>query len=316
MSEELPAADELAELAADLRAFVGWQDSLKGRWATADLQLPPVPRAEPPPEAPAAARRPPAQRSAPPAAPPRRAEPVSPRPAPPRAAPARPNAAPPGPAAASPPSSGAPSFSGPPVGPVLLPIRTELGDCQRCKLSTRRKNVVFGVGSETADIVFVGEGPGYHEDQQAEPFVGDAGALLDRIVTNVLRLGRDSVYICNVVKCRPPRNRDPEPDEIEACSPFLWQQLDRIQPVIVITLGRFATQCLLKTEQPIGRLRGRAHPFRDATVVPTYHPAYLLRNPEDKRKVMADMMLVRRVFEEKTGRSLPPVLSGRQARGG
>ena len=130
----------------------------------------------------------------------------------------------------------------------------------------------------------------------------------------VLRLERSDVYICNVVKCRPPNNRDPEPDEVATCSPFLWRQLDAIQPAVVVGLGRFAIQTLLETSNSVGRLRGRAHPFRNAVLVPTYHPAYLLRNPEDKRKVFEDMKLVRKEFAERTGRELPPIVAGNKAR--
>ncbi|MEE2829949.1 MAG: uracil-DNA glycosylase [Myxococcota bacterium] len=224
-----------------------------------------------------------------------------------------------------PPASAAPQRPAPSSGPqppslqpgapgMTLPlVQKELGDCKRCGLHHERSNIVFGVGSPAADIVFVGEGPGYHEDQSGEPFVGKAGDLLTRIINNVLRLEREEVYICNVVKCRPPNNRDPKPDEVESCSPFLWKQLDAIQPAVVVGLGRFAVQTLLETTEPIGRLRGRAHPFRDACLVPTYHPAYLLRNPQDKRKVLDDMKLVRKEFEERTGRSLPPALSRSQA---
>jgi DNA polymerase len=198
--------------------------------------------------------------------------------------------------------------------PTLPAIRQDLGDCTRCKLHRGRTNLVFGVGNPHADIVFVGEGPGYYEDQRGEPFVGKAGELLDRIITNVLRLRREDVYICNVVKCRPPRNRDPEPEEVATCSPFLWAQLDAIAPVIVVGLGRFAVQTLLQTTSGIGRLRGRAHPFRDAVLVPTYHPAYLLRNPADKRKTLDDMKLVRSEFAKRTGRKLPSILSREEAR--
>jgi uracil-DNA glycosylase len=175
---------------------------------------------------------------------------------------------------------------------------------------------VFGVGNAKADIVFVGEGPGYHEDQQGEPFVGAAGELLTRIITNVLRLQRDDVYIANVLKCRPPNNRNPEPDEVAACSPFLHKQLDAIQPVVVVALGRFAIQTLLQNNASVGRLRGRAHPFRGAVLVPTYHPAYLLRNPADKRKTMDDMLLVRAEYERISGKALAAPLSRKDTRRG
>ncbi len=195
----------------------------------------------------------------------------------------------------------------------LQAIREDLGDCRRCALSRGRTQIVFGVGNPQAEVVFVGEGPGANEDLQGEPFIGVAGALLDRIIGNVLRLSRAEVYICNVVKCRPPNNRDPEPDEVAACSPFLWRQIDSIGPRVIVGLGRFAVQCLLQTDAPISRLRGRAHPFRGASLVPTFHPAYLLRNPADKRKTMEDMMIVRSEYQRLTGRELPPPKSRSEA---
>jgi len=195
----------------------------------------------------------------------------------------------------------------------LLAIVQDIGDCTRCKLHEQRTNVVFGSGNPEADIVFVGEGPGYNEDQQGEPFVGKAGELLTAIVENVIRLPRSEVYICNVVKCRPPDNRDPEPDEVATCSPFLWEQLEALQPKVVVGLGRFAVQTLLETTSSIGRLRGRVHPFRGVAFVPTYHPAYLLRNPADKRKVLEDMKLVRMEYERATGRTLDEPLTRKEA---
>jgi len=191
------------------------------------------------------------------------------------------------------------------VASSLSELGRQLSDCTRCALHEHRNQVVFGTGSAAAEIVFVGEGPGRNEDLQGEPFVGDAGLLLNRIIENVLGLQRSDVYICNVVKCRPPGNRDPAPDEVSTCSPFLWQQLDFLKPVLVVALGRFAAQTLLQTSDGIGQLRGRVHPFRDAALLATYHPAYLLRNPADKRKVFDDMKLARRVFQERTGRDLP-----------
>lgn len=195
-----------------------------------------------------------------------------------------------------------------PVSIGLAGVRDELGECRRCGLCEQRRNIVFGAGSESADIVFVGEGPGFHEDQKGEPFAGAAGELLTRIINTMLRLDRSDVYIANVVKCRPPGNRNPEPGEVAACSPFLRKQLAVIQPKIVVALGRFAIQTLLDTEDSVGHLRGTAHPFDGAVLVPTYHPADLLKNPADKRKVMEDMMLVRSEYERITGRTLPPAL--------
>ena len=190
----------------------------------------------------------------------------------------------------------------------LAAVQEELGECRRCGLCQTRTNIVFGAGSENADIVFVGEGPSDQDDQQGEPFVGEAGELLTRIINNVLRLERSDVYICNVIKCRPPDKRRPEPEEVAACSPFLRKQLGVLQPKVVVALGRFALQALLGTAQPVGHSRGTAHPFGSAVLVPTEDPAYLLRNPADKRKTMQDMMLVRAEYERATGMSLKPVL--------
>ena len=177
-------------------------------------------------------------------------------------------------------------------------IRTDLGDCKRCKLAARRKNIVFGAGDANAAIVFVGEGPGYDEDQQGEPFVGAAGQLLTKII-QAIKLDRNRVYICNVIKCRPPGNRNPEADEIETCFPFLQRQLASIRPDFIVALGAFAAQTLLQTTTPISILRGRFHDYRGIKVLPTYHPAYLLRNEDKKRDVWEDMkMLMKEYFHE------------------
>ncbi len=159
---------------------------------------------------------------------------------------------------------------------TLEHIRKNLGECQRCKLGKTRKNLVFGVGNPNARLVFVGEGPGADEDEKGEPFVGDAGRMLNRIIT-AMGITREEVYICNVVKCRPPGNRNPEPDEIEACSPFLIRQLKSIQPEAIVALGKFASQTLLETKEPISKLRGRFRNFHGIPLMPTYHPSYLLR---------------------------------------
>jgi len=156
-------------------------------------------------------------------------------------------------------------------------IRKNLGDCQRCKLGKTRKNLVFGVGNPRARLVFVGEGPGADEDLKGEPFVGDAGKILNRIIT-AMGIKREDVYICNVVKCRPPGNRDPESDEISACSPFLLRQIQSIQPEVIVALGKFASQTLLGTKDPISRLRGKFRDFHGIPLMPTYHPSYLLRS--------------------------------------
>ena len=176
--------------------------------------------------------------------------------------------------------------------PTLEAIRAELGDCRRCKLcDLGRSSIVFGEGSPAARLVFVGEGPGFHEDRLGRPFVGAAGELLDKMI-GAMTLRREDVYICNVVKCRPPENRDPEPDEVLACQPFLQAQLRALRPDVVVAMGRFAAQTLLKTVEPIGRLRGRFHPYNDTKLMPTYHPAYLLRTPGDKKKAWEDLQLV------------------------
>ena len=170
----------------------------------------------------------------------------------------------------------------------LKELRSHIGDCQRCKLCKERTNIVFGTGDPDARLVFVGEGPGYDEDQQGEPFVGKAGQLLTKII-EAMKLTRKQVYICNIIKCRPPGNRNPAPDEIKACFPFLDGQLDAIRPDFICALGTFAAQTLLDTVEPISRLRGRLFNLRGIKVMPTYHPAYLLRNPDKKRDVWEDM---------------------------
>ena len=182
---------------------------------------------------------------------------------------------------------------------TLRDIRLDLGDCQRCRLSKHRKNIVFGSGSATAKIVFVGEGPGFEEDQQGEPFVGPAGQLLTKII-EAINLTRSQVYICNIVKCRPPRNRNPQPDEISTCFPFLDRQMAAIQPDFICALGSVAAQTLLNTAEPISRLRGRFHDYKGIKLLPTYHPAYLLRNPEKKRDVWEDMKMLMKEYPYET----------------
>ena len=180
---------------------------------------------------------------------------------------------------------------------ALRVIREELGaDCSRCKLHTLgRTQVVFGVGNPNADLMFVGEAPGADEDIQGEPFVGRAGQLLTKII-EAIGLRREDVYIANVIKCRPPGNRNPEPDEVEQCEPFLFRQIDTVKPKVVVALGKFAAQCLLRTNDPITRIRGREFKYRDAILIPTYHPAYLLRTPSAKREVWEDMKRVRAIL--------------------
>jgi uracil-DNA glycosylase len=171
---------------------------------------------------------------------------------------------------------------------TLEEVRKELGDCKRCMLHRTRRTIVFGEGNQKATLMFIGEGPGYDEDVQGRPFVGKAGQLLTKIIESI-KLTREEVYIANIVKCRPPQNRNPEPDEIQSCNPFLMNQIRVIQPKIICALGTFAAQTLLKTDTKISQLRGKPFDLEGITVIPTYHPAFLLRNPERKREVWEDM---------------------------
>ena len=176
-------------------------------------------------------------------------------------------------------------------------IREDIGDCQRCKLHTGRMKLVFGVGDPTAELMFVGEAPGRDEDREGVPFVGPAGQLLTKIIASI-GFSRDEVYIANVIKCRPPKNRNPEPDEVETCEPFLFQQIDVIQPKVIVALGAFAVRTLLCSDQAISRLRGQVFEFRGAKLVPTFHPAFLLRSPERKRDVWEDMQKVQTLLAQ------------------
>lgn len=170
-------------------------------------------------------------------------------------------------------------------------VADEAAGCTKCALCESRTQVVFGTGSEEARLMFVGEGPGAEEDRRGLPFVGRSGKLLDKLILEELGLTRDVCYIANVVKCRPPGNRDPEPDEIAACRPYLERQIELIAPRVVVTLGRFAAQELLQTSEGINRLRGRVHPFRTGVLIPTYHPAYVLRGgAEPMAKMRADLV--------------------------
>jgi uracil-DNA glycosylase family 4 len=180
----------------------------------------------------------------------------------------------------------------PSVQESLDVIRTDLGDCRRCKLSPSRKNIVFGSGNPHAELMFVGEAPGADEDEQGLPFVGRAGQLLTKII-EAIELRREDVYICNILKCRPPGNRNPEADEIASCEPFLFRQIASVKPKVICALGAFGAQTLLRTTESIGRLRGRLIDYRGAKLMATFHPAYLLRNPMEKRKVWEDMQIVR-----------------------
>jgi DNA polymerase len=156
-------------------------------------------------------------------------------------------------------------------------VAVDASTCTKCRLSERRSNVVFGMGDPNASLMFIGEGPGAEEDRQGLPFVGRSGRLLDKLLAEEMNLHRDQVYIANVVKCRPPDNRDPHPDEIEACRPYLTEQLELIRPRVVVTLGRFAGQWLLRTTEGITKLRGRSYPFAYGVLIPTLHPAAALR---------------------------------------
>ena len=175
--------------------------------------------------------------------------------------------------------------------PVLEAVRTELGECTRCKLHKTRTNIVFGVGSPEARLMFVGEAPGEDEDLQGYPFVGKAGQLLTKMI-EAMGMQREDVYICNTVKCRPPNNRNPEPDELLACEPFLKGQLVAVKPEAIVTLGKFAAQALLREQTPITRLRGQWREYEGIPVMPTFHPAYLLRSPAEKGKVWDDLKQV------------------------
>jgi DNA polymerase len=180
-----------------------------------------------------------------------------------------------------------------PATETLDGIREDLGDCTRCKLhGAGRRQIVFGVGNPHAELMFVGEAPGADEDVQGIPFVGRAGQLLTRIIESI-QLARNDVYIANVIKCRPPGNRNPEPDEVASCEPFLLRQVVSIRPKVIVALGTFAARTLLKTQEPISHLRGRVYKYGSALVVPTFHPAFLLRSPERKRDVWEDMKKVR-----------------------
>lgn len=174
---------------------------------------------------------------------------------------------------------------------ALEAVRAEIGDCTRCKLHTLgRHQVVFGVGNPSADLMFVGEAPGGDEDLQGVPFVGRAGQLLTKII-EAMGYTRDQVYIANVIKCRPPGNRNPEPDEVDTCEPFLFRQVDIVKPRVIVALGTFAAKALLRTNDPISRLRGQVFDYRGAKLIPTFHPAFLLRSPERKRDTWDDMKI-------------------------
>ncbi len=180
---------------------------------------------------------------------------------------------------------------------ALEAVRAELGDCRRWSLGSRRHRLVFGEGNPHAELVFVGEAPGADEDAQGRPFVGRAGQLLTRIIA-AMGLKREEVYICNILKCRPPGNRNPQPEEIAACEPFLIRQIEAIRPRVLCALGGFAAHTLLKSEAPITVLRGRFQAYQGIPLMPTYHPAYLLRNPGAKKQVWEDVQMIMKVLRE------------------
>jgi DNA polymerase len=179
----------------------------------------------------------------------------------------------------------------------MAEIRADLGDCKRCRLCDKRTNIVFGNGSEQSRLMFIGEGPGADEDLQGLPFVGRAGQLLTKMIA-AIGLTREQVYIANIVKCRPPQNRNPEPDEIATCLPFLKRQISMIRPKVICALGKIATQALLGVETPISQMRGRFYPVDNIPIMATYHPAYLLRNPAAKRPVWEDLQAIKRELEK------------------
>ncbi|MEN0067287.1 MAG: uracil-DNA glycosylase [Myxococcota bacterium] len=225
--------------------------------------------------------------------------------------PAAPAGAPPEPRTAKPSGEANPAWSSlatearearPDAAGRLARVREELGDCQRCGLAKGRKTLVFGVGDPDADLVVVGEAPGHEEDRRGEPFVGAAGQMLDKMLENVIGLPRSKVYILNVIKCRPPKNRNPLPDEVEACMPFLRGQIEAIEPKVLLVLGSVAFKSLFDTSRGITRARGIWTEYEGTPVMPTFHPAYLLRQPQDKRLTFEDLKAVRQRYDELGGR--------------
>lgn len=180
---------------------------------------------------------------------------------------------------------------------TLADLNTAICNCMNCSLGATRTKFVFGVGNPNADLVLVGEAPGADEDLQGEPFVGRAGQLLNKIL-EAINFKREDVYICNILKCRPPNNRDPLPEEVAQCEPYLWKQLELLNPKIILCLGRIAAQVLLKTSESLTSLRGRVHDYRGIRLMVTYHPAALLRNPNWKRPAWEDVQKVRRMYDE------------------
>lgn len=291
MSEALDTSHELIEVLEDLRRHLLWQEENGGRVLQVDARL----------AAELRAARPQAMQRAQAA----KAAPVAPPPQAPPAPAARPSAAratlavPESPVIVRPSAEGLPGVvEG--ERPTLDQIRRELGDCRRCKLCDGRKNLVFGSGNPRAELVFVGEGPGADEDAQGVPFVGAAGQLLTKMI-EAMGFHRDDVYICNVVKCRPPGNRNPEPDEVAACEPFLRSQLKAVQPKAIVALGKFAAQTLLRDTTPITKMRGNWREYEGIQLMPTFHPAYLLRQPAEKKKAWEDLQQVMKFFGKQPG---------------
>jgi uracil-DNA glycosylase len=286
-----PASRALAEVAAETVRHLRWLSDA----GIAEVPPPALPRGE-------ASFPEPGPRRAAPDAPPNDTAPrdtagwrpiAQPIPARPPATPAAtPGARPPACSPDARPTPGVPPAKGA-GSPDLRAIRDELGECARCKLGAGRTTLVFGVGNPAAELMFVGEGPGADEDREGEPFVGRAGQLLTRMI-EAMGYRREEVYIANVVKCRPPNNRNPEPDEIEACEPFLRAQIAAVRPKVIVALGKFAAQTLLRDTTPITRLRGRWMSYEGVRLMPTFHPAYLLRSPEEKKKAWEDLQLVMR----------------------
>ncbi len=299
MSEALDTSHELVEVLEDLRRHLLWQEENGGRVLQVDARLAAELRAARPQvmqRAQASAPRPAPVAPSAPVAPPPQASPVpAARPAAARATLAVPEA----PVIARPSPVGLPGAA---EGerPTLDQIRRELGDCRRCKLCDGRKNIVFGSGNPRAELVFVGEGPGADEDVQGVPFVGQAGQLLTKMI-EAMGYHRDDVYICNVVKCRPPGNRNPEPDEVTACEPFLRAQLKAVQPKAIVALGKFAAQTLLRDTTPITKMRGNWREYEGIKLMPTFHPAYLLRQPAEKKKAWEDLQQVMKFFGKQPG---------------
>jgi DNA polymerase len=182
------------------------------------------------------------------------------------------------------------------ISDAWQPLQQEVASCVKCELHKTRKNTVFGVGDTSARWMFIGEAPGADEDARGEPFVGRAGQLLNAMLF-AMGLKREEVYIANVLKCRPPGNRDPQPGEVECCEPYLLRQISLIQPKLIVALGRHAAHSLLKTEMPLSRLRGQRHTYHGTPLVVTYHPAYLLRSPGEKRKAWTDLCMAMRAMQ-------------------